>query len=125
MTRALTDLFKVNGVRMLAPDNEQNFNFEDIDAADAGRTEDGYMHRNPVRYKVGTWSFSFAKISEQDKRYIESLFPDEATFEFTHPDRKDSSITVTTTCYRSKYSLSWYSARDGVWKNYSFNIIEC
>ena len=123
--RVLTDLYQINGKSMLAPDNEQSYSFEDIDASDAGRTEDGVMHRSPVRYKVGKWSFSYSSITEEEKQYMESLFPDEPTFEFTHPDRIDSSKLVISTCYRSKYSINWFSSKDGVWKKYSFNIIEC
>ena len=123
--KRVTDLFQVNGRPMYAPDNEQNHNFEDIDSSDAGRTEDGVMHRSPVRYKVGKWEFRYSQITEEEKNYMESLFPDTATIQFTHPDRKDASKSVTTKCYRSKYSADWYDARKGVWRNYAFNIIEC
>ena len=125
MGRALSDEFKINGKPMYAPDNDMSFGFEDIDSSDAGRTEDGVMHRSPVRYNVGKWSFKYASLTEAEKQYMESLFPDAPTFEFTHPDRINSSESVTSTCYRSKYSLSWYNAKKGVWKNYTFNIIEC
>lgn len=125
MSRTLTDKFKINGIPMYAPDNEMSFSFEDIDSSDSGRTEDGVMHRSPVRYKVGTWSFSYAFLSEEEKQYMESLFPNEPTFVFTHPSRTDSSQLEETVCYRSKYSISWYSARKGRWRNYKFNIIEC
>lgn len=125
MVRTLTDKFQINGKPMFAPDNDMGFSFEDIDSSDSGRTEDGVMHRSPVRYKVGTWSFKYASITKEDMEYLESLFPDAPTFEFTHPKRTNSDEVETTTCYRSKYSLSWYSARKGVWKNYTFNIIEC
>ena len=125
MSRSLTTKFKINGRPMYAPDNEMNFSYEDIDSSDAGRTEDGVMHRSPVRYKVGTWGFSYSQITEEEKQYMESLFPDAPTFVFTHPSRTDSSTTEDTVCYRSKYSLSWYNASKGLWRNYKFNIIEC
>lgn len=125
MGRTLTDKFKINGRPMYAPDNEMDFSFEDIDSSDAGRTEDGVMHRSPVRFKVGTWSFKYSSMTEAEIQYMESLFPDTATFEFTHPSRRNSNVPETTICYRSKYSLSWYSARKGKWHNYTFNIIEC
>ena len=38
---------------MLAPDEGVEMSFEDLDSADAGRDEAGYMHRSVVRYKVG------------------------------------------------------------------------
>lgn len=125
MSRTLTEKFKINGRPMYAPDNEMSFSFEDIDSSDSGRTEDGVMHRSPVRYKVGTWSFNYAFLTEAEKQYMESLFPNEPTFVFTHPSRTDSSQLEETVCYRSKYSISWYSAPKGRWRNYKFNIIEC
>lgn len=125
MARVQTDLFKINGKPMFAPDVSVDFSYEDLDAADSGRDEGGFMHRIVVRYKVMTSSFEFSHISEADMRYMESLFPDEPDFEFTRPSRLDSSIPVTTRCYRSKYGISWKNARTGEWRNYKFNIIEC
>ena len=123
--RATTELFKINGVPMLVPDSEVGVSYEDLDSADSGRDESGAMHRVPVRYKVGSWSFSYNHLTEAEKQYMESLFPDAADFEFTHPDRLDASVSVTSRAYRSKYSISWKNARTGLWNNYGFNIIEC
>lgn len=123
--RATTELFKINGVPMLVPDSEVGVSYEDLDSADSGRDESGAMHRLPVRYKVGSWSFSYNHLTEAEKQYMESLFPDAADFEFTHPDRLDASVSVTSRAYRSKYSISWKNARTGLWNNYGFNIIEC
>lgn len=123
--REKTNSFRINGKQMLAPDAGVSFSFEDLDSADTGRDESGYMHRFPVRYKVGSWGFSYSNMTEEEKNYTESLFPDSAEFSFTHPDKDDSSRLVTETCYRTKVSMSWYSARTGHWKNYKFNIIQC
>lgn len=123
--RATTDLFKVNGVPLLVPDAEVGVSYEDLDSSDSGRDESGVMHRVPVRYKVGSWSFSYDHLTEEEKRYMESLFPDAADFEFTHPDRLDASVSVASRAYRSKYGISWKNARTGLWSGYSFNIIEC
>lgn len=125
MGKALTDLFKINGKPMFAPDADIDFSYEDLDSEDTGRDEIGYMHRIVVRYKVMSGSFEFSHISESDMRYMESLFPDEPDFEFTRPSRLNSDIPVTTRCYRSKYGISWRNAKTGQWRNYKFNIIEC
>ena len=124
MRRVKSDLFMVNGEPFLTPDEDVGFSYEDLDSSDSGRDESGFMHRIVVRYKVGTWSFEFASITEEEKRYMESLFPDAPDFEFTHPDRLTGN-PVTTTCYRSKYSITWRNAKTGLWRNYKFNIIEC
>lgn len=122
--RATTDQFKINGQLMLAPDEDAGFSYEDLDTDDSGRDEGGYMHRVVARYKVGSWSFSYSHLTEEERAYMEGLFPDAPTFEFTHPDRLTGSPVITT-CYRSKYSIDWYNCKLGVWRNYKFNIIEC
>jgi len=74
---------------------------------------------------VGTWSFEYTHITEEEKRYMEELFGDTPDFEFTHPDRFRSGQEVTTRAYRSDYGIVWYNAKAGQWRNYKFNIIEC
>lgn len=125
MARVKYDQLLINGEPMFAPDADIDFSYEDLDDSDSGRDESGYMHRIVVRYKVMSGSFVFSHISQEDYVYMESLFPDAPTFEFTRPSRKDPSVLVTTTCYRSKYGISWHNARTGQWRNYKFNIIEC
>lgn len=125
MARVKSDLFKVNGVPMFAPDANIDFSYEDLDDSDSGRDESGYMHRIVVRYKVMSGSFVFSHISEEDYKYMERLFPDEPDFEFTHPSRLDPNVPVVSRCYRSKYGISWRNARTGQWRNYKFSIIEC
>lgn len=124
MSRVSTDLFKINGRNMFAPDEDMELSFEDIDSADTGRDETGTMHRIVVRYKVGHWSFNYASVTDDEYEHMESLFPDEGTFQFTHPGRRSTDTPVTTECYRSKYSITWKCSRTGKWRNYSFNIIE-
>lgn len=123
--RKKTESFLINGRPVLLPDADVGFSYEDLDDSATGRDEGGYMHRFVARYKVGNWSFSYASLTEEEKNYMESLFPDEPTFLFTHPSKSNSNIFVTETCYRSKLSLSWYNAKTGLWKNYRFNIIQC
>ena len=88
--RAKTDLFKINGYPMLVPDEEVSVDYEDLDSSDSGRDESGYMHRISIRYKVGTWNFEYSYLTEEEKQYMENLFPDAATFQFQHPSRKDA-----------------------------------
>lgn len=110
---------------MLAPDEQVEVSFQDLDASDAGRDESGFMHRIVVRHKVASWKFSYAHLTEEERAYMETLFGDADTFLFTHPDRLDASKTVQTKCYRSQYGISWRNARTGLWSGYSFSIIEC
>lgn len=123
--RAKTDLFKINGQPMLVPDEEVAVNYEDLDSSDSGRDESGFMHRTVVRFKVGSWKFEYSHLTEEEKQYMENLFPNEATFQFTHPSRVNASTAETTECYRSKFGISWKNAKTGLWSGYSFSIIEC
>ena len=123
--RAKTELFKINGQAMLVPDTEVGMTYEDLDSSDSGRDESGVMHRVVVRYKVPSWSFSYSNLTEAEKRYMESIFPDAPSFVFTHPSRTDAGKSEETTCYRSKYGITWKNAATGLWSGYSFNIIAC
>ena len=118
-------LFTINGKPMLAPDEEVGVNYEDLDSPDSGRDESGIMHRIVVRYKVPSWSFTYSNLTDEEKEYMESLFPDAPTFEFGHPGRVRTDQFEKTECYRSKYGISWKSALTGLWSGYSFNIISC
>ena len=123
--RETTNLFLINGKPMLVPDEQVQVSYEDIDSADAGRDESGVMHRIMLRCKLGSWTFSYSHLTEEEKQYMESLFANAATFSFTHPDRLDAAKAVTDKCYRSKYSISWRNARTGIWNGYGFSIIQC
>lgn len=123
--RAFSTDFFINNRPMLVPDEEVQHNYEDLDDSSSGRDESGIMHRVVVRYKVGSWAFSYSYLTEEEKQYMESLFPEAPTFTFKHPSRLAASVLEDTTCYRSKYSLSWKNARTGLWSGYGFSIIEC
>lgn len=123
--RDTTNLFLINGKPMLVPDAQVQVSYEDIDGADAGRDESGYMHRIMLRCKLASWGFTYSHLTEEEKAYMESLFGEDATFSFTCPDRLEADKSVTKQCYRSKYGISWRNARTGIWNSYSFRIIEC
>ena len=119
-----TNLLQINGKPMLAPD-ELTETYTDFDSDESGRDEGGYMHRIIAREKVATWSFSYSHITEEEMRYMENLFANNPDFEFTHPSRLVLGEKVTTRCYRSNYKISLKNALQGLYSNYSFNIIEC
>jgi hypothetical protein len=41
------------------------------------------------------------------------------------PSEEDAAVPQQMTCYRSKYGISWKSAKNGLWMGYSFQIIGC
>jgi len=123
--REKTDLFKINGKPMLVPDAEVAVSYSDLDASDSGRDEAGFMHRIVVRHKVGSWKFTYAHLTEEEKQYMENLFPDAANFLFCRPSHRNAGMMEETLCYRSKYDISWKNARTGLWSGYGFSVIEC
>lgn len=125
MARALCERLKINGKPMFAPDTEVQFQFEDLDSPESGRDDSGVMHRVVIRYKVLKGTFEFLFLCQEDYEYMESLFPDEPDFEFTHPDRRDFDKDTVSRCYRSVYGISWVNQKTNQIRNYKFNIIEC
>lgn len=123
--RQKVDFYQVDGQPMPAPDEEPEFSFSDLDASDSGRDESGVMHRIVVREKVGTWSFSYAHLSDEDLAYLRNLFAGKAQFAFTHPVFGSSNATESCTAYMSQYSAVWKNQRTGQWRNFKFNIIQC
>ena len=123
--RQKVDFYQVDGQPMPAPDEEPEFSFSDLDASDSGRDESGVMHRIVVREKVGTWSFSYAHLSDEDLAYLRNLFAGKAQFTFTHPFFDGTAATETCTAYMSQYSAVWKNQRTGQWRNFKFNIIQC
>lgn len=130
--RGTTDKYKIGSNYFIAPDQDADQSYEDIDAPTTGRDESGVMHRDIVREKVGSWSFNYSHINEHDYAYMESIFRNisstmggRAVFMFTHPDPLHPGSLITTQCYRSKYSISWHNVKKGEWRNYKFDIIEC
>ncbi len=117
--------FTVNGQPLLSPDEGVDFSYEDLDAQDSGRDESGYMMRSVLRYKVGKWGFVYSNLTEEERQYLESIFPNAPDFVFGHPSRQDASSQEYTVCYRSKYGISWKNSRTKLWQNLKFNIIEC
>lgn len=122
--RRKTDLFLIDGVAMLVPDENMEITVEDIDAPDSGRDESGLMHRFVVRQGVGKWNFSYSCLTGEEYAYMESLFSGKAAFRFTYPDCI-SGERKTVTAYRSKHGIIWQSAATGQFRNYSFSIIGC
>lgn len=121
----ITELYKIDGAPMYAPDRVQDHSFEDLDASDSGRDESGVMHRVRLREKVGVWSFCYTALTETEKQAVLAQFAGRAEFDFTHPGKLDSTQPETCRAYMSKYGVSWFDAVRGQWRNLKFNIIEC
>ena len=123
--RSKVDFYQVDGVSMLVPDGEPGFSFADLDAADSRRDESGVMHRMLVREKVGSWDFTYDYLTDEELTYLRDLFAGKAQFSFTHPVLGSSGETESCTAYMSQCSAVWKNRRTGLWRNFTFTIIQC
>lgn len=121
----LTELYKIDGRPMVAPDADVQMSFEDLDGAQSGRDEAGFMHRILVRRKVGVWEFSYSHLTRQEYNYMMSILPTAGSFRFTHPGWQDSALPEETSAYISKYGIAWHSAKTDTYRNLTFRVIEC
>ena len=121
----LTELYKIDGQPMVAPDADVKMSFEDLDSAQSGRDQAGFMHRIVVRKKVGVWEFSYSVLTREEYNYMMSILPAGGSFQFTHPGRQDSAVQEQTTAYLSKYGITWHSAKTDSYRNLTFSVIEC
>ena len=121
--RAYDFEYQIDNRPMLVPDAGVGIAFTDLDGDDTGRDESGYMHRDVLRERVRTWSFSYAILSHEEYQYIMSLFSGKPTFTFKHRglDGQEEEVRA----YSSKSSITLYNRRTGLYKNMQFNIIEC
>lgn len=121
----ISDLYQINHMPMLAPDAGVEMTFEDLDAADAGRDEKGFMHRHVVRHKVGVWNFCYSHLTTHDYAYMLAIMPTSGTFTFSYPDPRDPAVMRECKAYLSAYGITWHNARTGYYRNLKFSIIEC
>lgn len=121
--RAYDYEYQIDDKPMLVPDAGVEIGFTDLDADDTGRDESGFMHREVLRERVRTWSFSYAFLSLEEYRYIMALFAGRPTFVFKH--RGLDGLEEEVRAYCAKCSITLYNRCTGQYKNMKFNIIEC
>jgi hypothetical protein len=117
--------YLIDGKPMPLPDQEVEMSFEDLDHAEAGRDEAGFMHRMVARYKVGSWGFQYSHLTQQTYTELLQLLPQSGSFVFSYPDPMNPEQYKHTTAYLSRYGIVWRNARTGLYRNLKFNIIEC
>lgn len=121
--RAYDYEYQIDGKPLLLPDAGVELTFSDLDADDAGRDESGFMHRQVVRERVRTWSFSYGSLTHEEYRYLMSLLEGRHVFAFSHRGLDGRAESVTAYC--AKGSITLYNRRLGLYKNFKLNIIEC
>lgn len=120
--RNFCDFFKIDNEPILSPDQDLGVSKQDLDSDGSGRDELGYMHRIPLRERVGTWSLKYSTLNEWEYEYMNKLFEGKPEFDLTI---RIGSKSVETRAYCSSFKASVRNANKGIYKNVSFSIIEC
>ena len=115
--------FKINDKPVLVPDAEVSIEWNDLDADSTGRDEKGVMHRKVLRRRIPKWGLSYSTLTKEELSYMRGLFSGLDTFTFTYKDENGEIKTCDAYC--SNDSVTWYDARNGIYKNYKINIIAC
>lgn len=107
---------------MLNPDEGIVIKETDIEG-ESGRDESGFLHRIVIRPKVRTWTFSYAVLTEEEYKYLKSLYRGKVTFQFTFAGEDNNTETIQAYC--DETSISYQNKRSGLYKNFKLDIIEC
>ncbi len=115
--------YQINGVPMLAADAGVEIQFADVNTPDSGRDEMGYFHRLVLREKLRTWRFTYRNLTQEEYRYLDSLFRGKNIFRFSSP-AFDGSV-ANCMAYCDSGSITLYDRQRGFYKNLTFAIVEC
>lgn len=121
--RALCYDFLIDGEPILVPDCDISVELNDLDDEDSGRDEAGVMHRIVLRRKMKSIPLSYAVLTLEEYRYMESLFDGKDEFQVDYRDMDGQPARFIG--YRSKHGITIHNIKAGICRNYKFNIIEC
>lgn len=119
-----TDMYNpiraVDGVAIPTP-SKYEYNLQDISKSDAGRTQDGKMHKNRIG-QTKKIELEWQNISTDKVSTILQAFNPEY-INVTYLDALTGSY-VTSEFYVGDRSAPAYNTKMGLWQNVAFNIIE-
>ena len=111
----------VNGATNIPCPSSYEYKLSDVSDSDAGRTEDGLMHKMRIAQKVHL-ELAWQNITTSAASTILTAFNPEY-IQVNYLDPKAGSY-LTKTFYVGDRSVPSYNVRLGLWSNVSFNIIE-
>lgn len=113
-------IMSVDGEAVPCP-SAYEFKLSDVSAADAGRTEDGLMHKMRIAQKVHI-ELKWQNITTRDASVIlEAFQPEYVSVIYLDPR---TAQYETKTFYVGDRSAPSYNVALGIWSNVAFNIIE-
>lgn len=110
----------VGGVAIPCP-SKYDWKLSDVSSADAGRTEDGKMHKEMIAQKVHI-EMEWQNISDSDARAVLTAFNASEYLSVRYYDYKSMGF-LTKTFYVGDRSVTSYNRLLGI-STVSFNIIE-
>ena len=110
----MTDIFTLGGQPIPVPDAPVAVKCADIEGESA-RDRSGMLHRTVLR-RVRTWEFSYGRLTDENRAYLESLLTP-GVFQFTHPEGA-------CLCCCKGFSADFHDAAAGIWKNFRFRVEE-
>lgn len=116
------NMLKVDNVWVKSP-SSMTVHIQDISRSDAGRTEDGLMHKERIARKVKI-DLQWSNPSPEDAQAILSAFaPEYVQVQFTHPL---TGLATTKTFYSGDQDapIKIWTVNNKRYESISFNIIE-
>lgn len=114
-------VFKVNGVDVPTP-SKFEWSIQDISSSDAGRTQDGVMHKNRIGQKDKiqlTWNYPKPDVASTVLQMFNAEY-----FNVTYRSPLTNSV-VTKEFYRGDANApTYWWCNGGLFENIAFNIIE-
>lgn len=116
-------VLKINGVDMPTPSNMQIGIF-DLSSSEAGRTQDGKMHKDIVARKTNI-SLSWNALDWTDCSVLLKAVESAAFLVVTYPDPKAGAY-ITKTMYVGDRTAPAFTLEDGkeMWNGIAFDLIE-
>ena len=118
----LTEIYRMDGKAMPIPDAGVVMTFADVDAPESGRDEAGFYHRIPLRYKVGSWTFTYHRMGLEAYRYLESILPRNGSFLFHRPGATGEAESL---CRLEKFEVTLETLPSGRYRDVTFTVTEC
>ena len=121
-------IYSVGSTTNIPAPSSYVWKLEDISAPDAGRTEDGVMHKKRIGQVVGI-ELSWQNVTTAQAHTILTAFnPEYVNVRYIDPMSGDSSnnyvVSDAVTFYVGNRSAPMYNSKRGLWSNISFNLID-
>jgi len=121
----VTQQFCINGAALPAPDEDVEMAFSDLECGDSDYDESGFYHRMVQRHRVGSWSFCYSNLSQEQYAYMLGILPQSGMFTFTYPAPDDCTQTMTTAAYLASHSVLLKSLKDKTFRELKFTVQQC